>query len=77
MLEHCAESELHPRSGLGMLKGRQSDSFKTGGPIRSLGGFSIFSDELTRVNKSQRRLSDGSSLAHAPGPKAVGAVYDY
>jgi hypothetical protein len=22
VLEYCAESELHPRSGLGMLKGR-------------------------------------------------------
>jgi hypothetical protein len=24
VLEYCAESELHPRSGLGMLKGRQT-----------------------------------------------------
>jgi hypothetical protein len=24
VLEYCAESELHPRSGLGMLKGRQN-----------------------------------------------------
>jgi hypothetical protein len=23
VLEYCAESELHPRSGLGMLQGRQ------------------------------------------------------
>ena len=28
MLEYCARSELHPRSGLGMLKRAADDSFR-------------------------------------------------
>jgi hypothetical protein len=40
VLEYCAESELHPRSGLGMLKGRKI--FLIEGVFRSPGSTATF-----------------------------------
>jgi hypothetical protein len=55
VLEYCAKSELHPRSGLGMLQGRKRIWFRSSkGYIHSesgeafpppLQGRSVFADE--------------------------------